>query len=222
MMGNFTKNTLITFITRIITAFFTVLITAVMARVLGPGGQGIYSLAIFFPTILLIFTSLGINPASVFFIGRGKYSQKEIFVNNIILNAGISIFTIFVWLIIIFFFSEKFFPGIDKKYLFLVLYLIPLTLFFDLGCQVLLGLQKIRKYNFISLLQGFVSLVLVLILLLGFRFGITAAIFAQIFTFLVVIVGVFLMAIKETGGVSLRLNKEYLKESFWYGIKIQL
>jgi len=222
MMGNFTKNTLITFLTRVATAFFTVVITAVIARVLGPEGQGIYSLAIFFPVILLIFTDFGINPASMFFIGQGRYSPREVFGNNIIFNAGISIFTIFIGIVIILFFGWKFFPGVDKEYLFLVLPLIPLTLFFELGCRVLLGLQKIRKYNLISFVQGFIFLVLILVLLLWLRFGIVAAIFAQISTFFIVTIGIFLVALRETGGVSLKFNKKYCRESFRYGIKNQL
>lgn len=222
MIGTFTKNTLITFVTRAVTTIFTIVITIIIARVLGPKGQGIYSLVILFPVILLIFTSFGINQATVFFIGKKKYSPKEIFGNNIIFNILISVFTILIGLVTIFFFSEKFFPGVEKKYLFLALSLIPFSLFFNLGSHILLGLQKIKKYNIISFLRSIFFLILIGILLLGFHFGITAAVSAQIFSFLVMGIVLFFLTKKETNGISLKFNKDYCKKSFLYGAKIHL
>ncbi len=222
MIDVFAKNTLITFFTRAVTGVFGVLATIIIARNLGPERQGIYSLAIMFSYLLLIFTALGINPASVFFIGKKKYSPKEIFGNNIIFDFLISIFTILIGLVIVFFFGDKFFPGIEKIYLILALFLTPLILFFDLGCQVLLGLQKIKKYNSFSLFQNGLFLFLIAILLLGFHFGVTAALFAQIISFLLVSLFLFSVVKKQTEGISLKVNKDYFKEVFSYGIKVHL
>lgn len=222
MKDSFTKNTLITFFTRVATAVFTVIITAVIARTLGAEGQGIYSLAIIFPTILLVFTSFGINSSSVFFIGKGKYSAKEVFSSNFVSNSAISIFTILIGLGVVFFLNETFFPGVDKRYLVLALFLIPLTLFFELGCQILLGLQKIKKYNLISFLQNFFFLILIFIFLAGLQFGVTVAILAQLFSLSAVTIMVLIQTYREVGGISFSLKKEYFKESFSYGIKINL
>ena len=78
MVSEFTKNTLITFITRVITAIFGIIITIIIARTLGPKGQGIYSLAVLLPTTLLLFTIFGLNVSSIFYIGKKKYSPKEV------------------------------------------------------------------------------------------------------------------------------------------------
>jgi len=221
MTGVFAKNTLITFITRLTTAVFNVGIIIIIARILGPEGQGLYSLIILFPSLLLIFTSFGINPASVFLIGKGRYSPKEVFGNGIIFNAVISVFTVLIGFIVISFFNENFFPGVEKKYLFLILPLIPLTLFFDLGSQILLGIQKIKKYNIISFLQSGLFLGLIGVLLFQWS-SVGAAIFAQIFSFLLVGIILFFIVKKEIGGISLKFNKNYFKESFSYGIKMHL
>ena len=188
---------------------------------MGPEGQGLYSLIILFPSLLLIFTSFGINHASVFFIGKGKYSPKEIFGNSIILNTIISVFTILIGVIIIFLFSEKFFPGVERKYLFLSLSLIPIVLYFDLGLHILLGMQKIKKYNIISFLQSGIFLVLVGILFFQW-FTIGSVIFAQIFSILSAGIILFFIVKKEVGGFSSTFNKNYFKESFLYGIKVHL
>jgi O-antigen/teichoic acid export membrane protein len=222
MKDSFTKSTLITFFTRVATAFFTVVITALIARTLGPKGQGVYSLAVLFPIILLVFTSFGINPSSVFFIGKGKYSPKQIFSSNFVSNFVISILTILIGLAVIFFFNERFFPEVDKQYLFLSLFFIPLTLFFELGCQTLLGLQKIRRYNLVSFLQNLLFLILIFIFLTGLDFGVTVAILAQIFSLFAVTIMVLFFAYREVGGFSFKMQKEYFKDSFSYGIKVSL
>jgi len=221
-MGIFTKNTLITFFTRVATAVFTVIITVIIARALGPRGQGIYSVAVLFPSLLLIFTGLGINPAIPYFIGKGRYSVKQILGTSVILNFLISVFTILIGLTVIFLFSENFFPDIEKIYLFLSLSLIPLTLFLNLGCQIFLGLQKINKYNFISIFQSGFFLVFVAILLLAMRFGVTVTILSQIFSYIVAIAILLFIVIKETKGIDFKPNIKYLKDSLFYGFKVHL
>ena len=94
MLGKFTKDTLITLIAKVLLLVLGIGTSIIVARVLGPGGKGIYSLAILFPTLLITFTNLGIGPASVYFIGQKKYTSKEVFGANIIYSVLISIFAI--------------------------------------------------------------------------------------------------------------------------------
>ena len=219
MIGTFTKNTLITFITRVLTAIFGILITIVIARTLGAGGQGIYSLAILLPSTLLIFTVFGVNVSSIFYIGKKEYHPKEVLGHNLFFSFFISIFTILLGLVIIFFFSNKIFPGVEKVYLFLALSIIPFNIFFELVSSVLLGMQKIKKYNLFSFSQSFLFLFLIIILILGFRFGIKAAILAQTFSFLFVGIVLFFIAKKETGGLVFKLSKNYCRDAISYGFK---
>lgn len=218
-MGNFTQNTLVTFITRVSTAIFGILITIVIARTLGAEGQGIYSLAILLPSTLLIFTIFGVNISSTFYIGKKKYTPGKVFSNNIFFTIFLSIFTFLIGLIIIFFFSDKVFPGVEKLYLFLALGLIPFNLFFELMSSILLGMQEIKKYNAISFLQSFLFLFLVVFLLLGLKFGVMMIIFSQILSFIIAGIILFFVAKKEIGTFVLKLNKNYIKDAFNYGIK---
>ena len=219
MINEFTKNTLITFITRVITAIFGIIITIIIARTLGPKGQGIYSLAVLLPTTLLLFTIFGLNVSSIFYIGKKKYSPKEVFSQNIIFSFFLGILTILIGLIIVFFFSDKFFPGVEKTYLFLAIFLIPFAIFFDFVISILLGMQKIKKYNLLYFLQSFLFLFLVVILIFGLKFGITVTILSQIFSFAFVGIFLFFITKKEVGGLLLKFNKNYFKDAFGYGFK---
>ncbi len=222
MLGNFTKNTLITFLTQGVIFVLGIGTSVIIARVLKPEGRGIYIIAILLPTILTTFTYFGISQATVFFIGKNKYSLKEILGNNIIYTILISVFTILIGFIIVSFFSSKLFPNIPKNYLFFSLAIIPFFLFFSNTLNILLGLQKFKRYNFILFLRPFIFLVLIAIFLLGFHFQITAVIIIQVFSLFVASVVLLFMAKREAGGISFKFNKDYLKDSFFYGIKTHL
>jgi len=222
MVSNFTKNTLITFLTRVATAVFTVVITVIIARSLGPRGQGIYSVAILFPSLLLVFTGFGLSSAAVYFLGKEKYPARQIFGTSIISNFLISVLTILIGLFIIFFFADRFFPDIERVYLILSLFLVPLLLFFNLGCQILLGLQKIKKYNITSILQSGLFLIFVAVFLSVMQFGVTVTILSQILSYIIGIVFLLFLVTKETKGVDFKINIKYLKESLIYGLKIHL
>jgi len=222
MIGKFTKNILITFGTRVFQLILGIGSSVIIARMLGPQGRGIYSLAILLPGLLAVFTNLGIGPASVFYIGKKKYSPKEVFGTNIIFAGLISIFTIIIGLIIVFFFSDKLFPGVPKECLFLALSVIPLHFFSSFSVNILLGLQKIKKYNFIQLIQNFIFLFLIVIFLLGLRFGVKAVITANILSAFVGCTVLFFQTKKETNGIVFSLNREILRDFFSYGSKVYL
>ena len=221
-MGKFTKDTIITFIARVLNLVLVLGASIVVARVLGPEGKGIYSLAILLPMLLITFTNPGIGPASVYYIGKKKYLPKEIFGNNIIFSSLVSVFAIIVGLIVIFFFSNSLFPGVEKEYLFLALSLLPFHIFLNFIIDILLGLQKFKKYNLVNLLRTFTFLILIVIFLLGFHFGTKSAIIAQAISFFLAGVPLFFWVKKETNGISFKFNKLYFRDFSLYGGKIYL
>lgn len=222
MISSFTRNVLVTFAVRVLTVVFGIGISAIIARVLGPEKQGIYSLVILLPALLVIFTNFGVAPAAVFYISRKEYSAKEVFGNNVIFTVIISALTMLIGWAIVFFFGFELFPGVEKVYLFLALFLIPFSLFSDFISHVLLGLQKITKYNIISFLQSLCFLLLVAVLLWWLNFGIKMAILAQIFSFLFCGIILFFFVKKETQGISVKFDKQYFKNALSYGLKTHL
>lgn len=219
MIGKFTKDTILTFINQIFIILISLGSVAIIARVLGPEGKGIYSLALLLPAFLVILTHFGIGGTSIYYLGREKYNPKEIFGNNILYTVFVSIFAILIGSVVILFFSPQIFPGIEKKYLFLALFLIPLQHFLNFIAIVFLGIQKIKKYNFIFFIQNFIFLILIAISLLGFHLGIVIAITAQIISLILADIVLFFLLKKEVKGISLKFNKSYLKDIFSYGSK---
>ncbi len=219
MIGKFTKQTLITFTTRVLQLIFGIGISIILARVLGPEGKGIFSLAILLPLLLVTFTDFGIGPASVYYIGKKKYSHGEIFGANIIFSILSSILAILTGLIVVFFFGNKLFSGVPVGHLLLSISLVPFKIFLDFVLNVLLGLQKIKKYNIVQLIRTFVCLLLLTIFLLAFHFGVKAAIVIQITSFFIASIILFFETKKEIGKVHLRISRSLFKDFFSYGSK---
>lgn len=221
MFGEFTKNTLITFAVKIATIALFAAITIVIARVLGPEEQGIYSLAVLLPTFLLTFNNFGISQASVYYIAKRKYAPREIFGNNILFTFLISGLAMIIGLAVVFF-RARLFPGVDEIYLVLAFFTFPLYLFMSFLNNILLGLKEIKKFNAILFLQPFLFLLLLLAALLAGRFGIVSAITAEIFSLVLTGSLLFAWVRKEAGGVSFKFNRNYFKEAFSFGGKIYL
>ncbi|OGZ17779.1 MAG: hypothetical protein A2V72_01925 [Candidatus Nealsonbacteria bacterium RBG_13_37_56] len=218
-MNNFTRNTLITFITKCLYLLTGVGITVFIARTLGVEGKGIYSLAVLLPTLLVVFANLGIGSASVYFTAKNKYPIKEIISSNIILSGIVSLFVLMLGLIIVFFFSDLFFPGVSQKYLLLSLVLFPFQIFINYLVNVLLGLHRVKKYNLINLASIFIFFLLLLLLS---QYGLITVIISQILGLFFSCLLLFFWLRKEAGGLVFKINKSYLKDAFSYGFKTYL
>ena len=222
MIGEFTQNALVTIITQTSSFLFGLGTSIIIARILGPEGKGIYSLAILLPSFLVYFSHLGIGHATVFYLGKRKYPSTEVLGNNISCTILLSAGAISVGLLIILFFSNNLFSGVASRYLFLALLVVPLHLFLNFTVYILLGLQKITKYNFILFIRVFLFFAFVVILLLGFHLGVGAAIIAEVLAFFIACIVSFLVTKRETGGICLKPKSGYLKSAFSYGIKTHL
>ena len=221
-MNKFAKDTTITFITRVLTLILGLAGSVIIARSLGPEGKGVYALAVLLPSLIVTFTNLGIGQAGIYYIGRGEYSPREIFGNNVMLSVVLGVFSIIIGGIIVFFFRDPVFSDISRRYLLLTLVLIPLNLFFSYTNMILLGLQRIKEYNAVSIVQTVSFLGFITIALWGLRLGIEGAILAGIVANFLVDLFLFFWVKKFTHGISLRPNRAYIKNSSLYGIKVQL
>jgi len=197
-------------------------VSIIIARILGPEGRGIYFLAMLLPSLLITFGNFGIGQASIFYIGKRKYSSEEVLGSNIILSLLFGISGFLVGLTIVLLFRDSLFPGIARIYLILALLALPLEFFLIFVGYFLLGLQRIKEFNFINIIQSFILLLLLLILLLGFKFGIKTTITANILSCFIGVIILFYLTKKIKGAIHLSCNKFYVKDAFKYGFKVYL
>ena len=97
-------NSLLTVIRQVLSIIFGLFAMIIIARVLGSSGQGKYTLAILLPNILYTLLNSGLSVSTVFYLGQKKYSDSQIYSTNLFTSLLLSIASIFIGLIIIFFF----------------------------------------------------------------------------------------------------------------------
>jgi len=196
--GKFVRGTTVTFTSGVLTLLLGLGTSVILARVLGPEGKGSYTLAMLLPSLIVTFGNLGIGPATVYYVARGEFRREEILGNNILLSAGIGGIGVLAGLVVVLFFRETVFPGVAPGYLLLALLLVPVQVFSSYVRYVLLGAQRIKEFNYVQIAQSALFLGFVALALLGLRAGITGAIVAALFSWLVADLLVFRFALRVT------------------------
>jgi len=220
--SKFIRHTAITFAARIFRIFLGLLSAIIIARFLRPEGRGIYSMAMLLPALLVGFGNLGFGQASVFYTGKKKYAPKNILETSLVLSFILGLIAILIGLIVIYFFGDRVFPGVKKTYLLYGLVLIPLQFAIQFVSCLFLGLQKIKQYNFFGIVQSVSFLILLLIYLVLFNYGIKEAIIANILSCLFCMIIILFFAGKTVDQFKLNIDKSYVKDAFKYGFKIYL
>ena len=221
-MANFSQATSITVIARILSLLLGIATSIILARLLGPEGKGIYTLAALLPALIVTFANLGIGPATVYYVAQGRYPRQEILGNNIIFAVGIGAVGVLGGLIVALFFHQGVFPGVAQGYLLLALALIPVNLFFAYLLNILLGAQRFKEYNLLAILHAILFLAFIVIALWILKTGIIGALLAAVVAWFLTNVVLLLWARKAAGGISFRLNRDYLKKASVYGIQAHL
>jgi O-antigen/teichoic acid export membrane protein len=220
--GQFVRGTTITFISGVLNLLLGIGASVILARILGPEGRGIYALATFLPSLIVTFGNLGIGPATVYYVARGEFRRQGILGNNVLLSLGIGGLGVLAGLVVILFFRETVFPGVSSSYLLLALVLVPVEFFFSYVNYVLLGAQRIKEFNSVQIAQSVLFLGFITLALLGLRAGVTGAILAGLFTWVIVDAIVFRLALRVAGGIDLKPNTFYMKRAATYGIQAHI
>jgi O-antigen/teichoic acid export membrane protein len=221
-IGKFVKGTTVTLVSSFLTLLLGVGNSIILARVLGPEGRGIYALATLLPSLIVTFGNLGIGTATAYYVARGEFRRQEILGNNVLLSLGVGGLGVVVGLVVVLFFRETVFPGVSSSYLLLALVLVPVEFFFSYVNFVLLGALRIKEFNYVQIAQSVLFLAFIAFALLALRAGVTGAILAGLFTWLIVDALVFRLARRVAGGIDLKPNTSYIKQATTYGVQAHL
>ena len=214
----------LTFVRQLLAAIAQLLLIVIIARELGPEGNGFYALAILVPTMLVSFLSLGIEPATVYYISRKSFSPYQakkfnIRLASIIITVGLIIIIplLLVW-------GNKLFPSIPLLYLLLAVASFPIVILLGFLNSILQGLEDFKAYNLIILLPPYVSLVFVFITLILFKLGVSGALvsyFIGQFVGLVVVM-IFIKYSPSQKKGQFKSDNSYIGKTVSYGLRAHL
>jgi O-antigen/teichoic acid export membrane protein len=188
-----------TFGARAISAVINLLIAIVLSQFLGPDGKGIQSLIITTITFVLVFANLVGGATLVYLVPRH--------------TPSLLIFPSYLWTIIVSIFSYVvlfFFPVVDKSLILHICILSILNSFISINTSILIGKEKIRTSNLISLIQPVILIIgLLIFFTLKEKPGALEYIYGLYLSFGVTMLVSFVYYIKYCGNIRIYNLKEY-------------
>ena len=136
-----------TFIRQIFAGLLQIGALIILSRVLGATSMGQYTIAILLPTLLSQILSFGIQSANIYGIGRKNINENQALYVNLNLLSFISILSVILCFISIYFFGEIFFPNAPINLIYLSILSIPPLLFFNVLPSLFQATQRFNIFN---------------------------------------------------------------------------
>lgn len=152
---------------------------AIVARWLGPEGKGVLVLALLVPGMLGLFLDMGVSVSNVYFAGSRRLDLRRLLGSSIGLGlASTSFGLVLVAVCMRAGLLERLVPGVPVQLLALAMANLPISLLSGYLLAALQGLGRIVTVNIVRLIQGITMLILTILLVVTFGFGLGGAMVA--------------------------------------------
>ncbi len=175
----FARRVMGVFATRVVRFALGFVISFTLARILGPTGRGIYSVATLTPTTLVNLGQLGLPNAFSFFAGRGRSGARMLML-GLLLSGALSVALIGITLLALPALADSVLRAAPYELLLLAIVTIPFQLVAAFAGATLIGRQTMRNYNVILIGQSILMVVLIVGLVGIADLGVTGAVIATI------------------------------------------
>lgn len=149
--------------TRLVQLASTVLVSFLLASLLGPSDRGVYALVILLPTTLFAVAQLGLPSALTYYAGRGG-SLPDLQRHAVRLGLLVSAISIGATLLLLPVLSISVLRAAPFDLVVIALAAVPLRIVATLAGAALYGRHRFRTYNLILAAQSILDVVLVLLL----------------------------------------------------------
>ena len=213
-------NSALTITRQVLSIGFGILATMIIARTLGAEGQGQYTLAILLPNLLYTFFNSGLSTSTVFYVAKKRYSDIDIYSTNLITSFILSILSILVGILVVFYFKDYFFENISKQFLMYSLLLLPILFTQKNLTTIFQGKEEFKKFNIIILLNQLGLLIFSIFFVWVLKLGVIGAILSFASTQILMLIITFYFLYQSYGLLwPKKYSTSYLKDSFYFGFK---
>ena len=216
-MPQFVKDTGFTALTRMLSRIFGLLATVLLARSLGPDGNGHYTLAFLLASTTIALTNFGLSTTTVYYVARGEYSREQILGHLFFFNTLVTSIAMLVGWIIALYFRKWLFPQTPPHYLLLGIFIIPGMFTYKFFQSALLGLQRFDLYNFGQVFWGIIHLLLLAFAMFPLKAKVPGAILAEALSWALGAALLFYWTKAVVPKWSFRFNLNLVKEMVLYG-----
>ena len=213
-------NSLLTVVRQVLSAIFGLCAMVLIARVLGNEGQGQYTLAILLPTLLFTFFNSGISISTVYFIGQDKFKDEVVYSTNLLISIVLSLVSIVIGLVIIFFFKHYFFESLSSMLLLSTLFIIPI-LFVQRNLQTIFqAKENFHAYNIVTVLNQLGLFIFSVLFVWVLKLGIYGAVLSfGLSQLLMLVVLIYFLNSSYNFFWPNQISLNYAFESFKFGLK---
>jgi len=178
-MPSFVKDTGFTALTRVVSRVFGLLSTVLLARLLGPSGNGYYTLALLFASTAVALLNFGLSPTTIYYIARGKHAHGQILGHLFLFNGFVAGLATLVGWGIVEYLRADLFPQVPHTTLLLAILVIPGIFSFRFFQSAILGLQRFDLYNFGQAFWAFAHFLLLGVAVALLKTGVAGAVVAE-------------------------------------------
>jgi O-antigen/teichoic acid export membrane protein len=169
-----------TLASNIVSLFFSMGSAIILARVLGPEGQGLFALALFMPAIIATFCCFGFETVNTTFAGFYRGNRDSLFLHTLCISLMGSV--ICVLIMCLFFFWLPVNRGEFGRLSVLTVWLgclyASVTMFWSMMIALLRGVGKIMTAAMLQILEGFFLFALTIVLVWILKKGVEGAVLA--------------------------------------------
>ena len=162
----------------------------------------------------------GLSASTVYFIGKKKYTDDEVYSTNLLSSLLLSILYAFRWCNSFIFFKDYFFEGLASQLLLYTLLILPL-IYLQRNLQTIFqGKEEFEKFNLVVILNQFGLLFFFFLFLYALDLGLIGAIFSFASSQLLMLFASFYF-LRQSYGLfwPKKYSIQYLKEGFAFGLK---
>ena len=188
----------------------------ILARALGPGGRGLYSLALVAPSALVLVANFGVSNALTYHLARRTFRIDQLIGQVIALALILGGVTTVALLVAVALFGKAILPGVPTNLVVIAGLSLPLGLFFYFTLSFCQGLERFVEFNVLYLVNA-VALVVFLVPLFWARGNVTLAVGAWSLSWVpTAIVGLVFLA--RRGRLNVRLDPAVTRALLRFGL----
>lgn len=163
---------------QVVTVVLTLVLSILIARCLGPAGNGIVTLTLLFPTVLTIIWNLGIAPANAYYLAKGDVSNRVALKSTLLLSLLVSLVGIGAAVPVVWFGAHALFPGVPSTYLWWMLLVFPIGATQAGLAAIFQGAQDFRPYKITVIVTPAANLLAAILLVWWLKLGPAGALLA--------------------------------------------
>lgn len=190
----------------------------IMARVLGPGGFGVYKLVILLYDLMFSYGRLGVSEAIVFHAGKQKESLEKYVGNVITLALVVSLILATLLGLFLGVLQQTFFDGVPLVPILIIMAMLPAGLTLAYLSAVLQSQREVVQFNIIQGLVSVIHLTAILVALLVFKAGVTGAVIATTFSIFIPFI-IAVVRVSRMTRLRFQWDWETIKSIVSFGLK---